>query len=136
MSEQLLRGKVRDALKPGLVQQVENMIGKGTPDTYASVKGWHGWLELKYADKLPARDSTAVFKSLNRGLEVEQEAWAFKSWQYAPGSAWILAQIGNGYYLVPGKASYSVNEMTLSQFEVYRIASLEDLRLALIVRED
>jgi len=120
MSEKNLRHRVRDALKPGFVQQIENIVGEGVPDTHYCIEGNIGWIELKYAENLPVRATTAVFKSLNRGLDVEQEAWIFKYVQHG-GNAFILPQIGRRYYLVPGKLAYEFNTMTLSQFDHYRI---------------
>jgi AraC-like DNA-binding protein len=130
MSEKNLRGRVRDALKPGLIQQIENMVGNGVPDTYYAVKGVQGWLELKYAENIPARASTAVFRSLNRGLDVEQEAWIFKCAQHG-GVAHVYAQIGKRCYLVPGHLAYQFNAMTHEEFQEFYVEQ-KDLREALV----
>jgi hypothetical protein len=122
MSEKNLRHKVRDALKPAHVIQVENGMCDGTPDTYASFPEWLGWIELKYATTIPKRRATAVFKSINRGLETEQAVWLHRGWVSHKGSTWVLVEIeGIGYYLVPGCKAFEFNEMTLAQLEVYSI---------------
>ena len=118
MSEKNLRGKVRDALKPGFVQQIENLVGLGVPDTHYVVEGKSGWLELKFAENIPARASTAVFKSLNRGLDIEQEAWIFKYAQHG-GIVHMLPQIGKRCFIVPGYLAYQFNTMTCEEFEPY-----------------
>lgn len=130
MSEKNLRGRVRDLLKPGFVQQIENIVGAGVPDTHYAVQGRIGWLELKYAENVPARAGTAVFKSLNRGLDVEQEAWIFKYAQHG-GIVHVLAQVGKRYYLVPGHLAYTFNTMVCEEFEEFALR-LPDLRATLI----
>ena len=122
MSEKNLRHAVRDALKPGFVLQVENAMQSGTPDTYVGLIEWRGWLELKYAREIPARATTGVFTSLNRGLEVAQEATLFKMWQHSPGSAWVYVRIEKDCYLVPGEQSYEFNAFTLSDFQKFSCA--------------
>lgn len=131
MSEKNLRHAVRDALKPAFVLQVENGVVMGTPDTYACFEGRGFWVELKFAEVIPARASTSLFKSLNRGLTVEQEAVLFKMWQYAPRSAWVLLRIGKAHYLVPGYLSYNIVDFTLAEFAPYEL-KLSDLRSTLL----
>ena len=126
MSEQNLRHRVRDCLKPGFVLQVENSVGYGTPDTHYCFEGISGWLELKFGENIPARHATPVFKSLNRGLEVEQEAMNYKYAQNG-GKNSILAQIGKCCYIVPGIRAYEFNTYTMEEFQQYLIL-LKNLR--------
>lgn len=128
MSEKNLRHAVRDALKPAFVTQVENAVAMGTPDTFAAYDERAFWLELKFGEVIPARASTPVFKSLNRGLTVEQEATLFQMWQHYPGLSWILARIGKQFYVVEGNLSYAFNEMTLAQFDEKCRIELKELR--------
>ena len=127
MAEINLRHTVRDLLKPGLVQQIENAVGPGTPDTFFAIEGIMGWLELKVARKLPAKDTTAVFKSLNRGLELEQEAWLYQAARFGGGKSWVLARLPGFKVLVPGILAHEFNLMTLKNFERWKI-ELCDLR--------
>jgi len=119
MSEKTLRHSVRDILKPGFVLQVENAMATGTPDTYVGLQEWHGWLELKFGTEVPARPTTGVFTSLNRGLEVEQEATLFKMWQHSPGSAWVYARLNKDCFLVPGNRAYDFNAFTLAELQPF-----------------
>lgn len=120
MAEIDFRHRIRDRLKPGFVQQVENAVGPGTPDTYYAFEGVSGWLELKFGREIPKRDTTAVFKSLNRGLELEQESWIYQCARNG-GNAWVLAQIVDRYFLVHGMIAHDFNVMTYPQFERYEL---------------
>lgn len=115
--------------------QVENGIANGTPDTYASVMlgsaHWRGWLELKYGENVPAKASTGVFKSVNRGLSVEQEATLFKMWQHGVGSAYVLARVVKSVYLVPGRLAFEFNAMTVDDLAFWEI-DLSELRMRLV----
>lgn len=115
-----LRSYVRDLLKPGFVQQVENSVGPGTADTYFALGRCSGWIELKVAREFPKRENTPVFKSLNRGLELEQEAWLYQCARNG-GNSWIFAKIVTWYVLVPGYYSHFFNSMTLEEFRRYEI---------------
>ena len=129
MSEINFRHKVRDILKPAFVLQVENVVGTGTPDTYYAFDNQSGWLELKIAATIPARPGTVVFKSLNRGLELEQEATLYEIARHG-GNSWALAKIVNKCYLVPGMIAHDFNVMTMPDFQKFEI-NLCDLRAVL-----
>lgn len=120
---------VRDALKPGLIQQVENTIAPGTPDTYYACGGISGWLELKVANHIPARGTTSVFKSLNRGMELEQEAWIYQCARNG-GNANGLVRILNRDFLVPGMVIHSFNTMSYPEFLQFEV-ELKDLKAIL-----
>jgi hypothetical protein len=130
MTEINLRHEIRDLLKPGLIQQVENVVGPGTPDTYYSFERVSGWIELKVAREVPKRSGTAVFKSLNRGLEVEQEAWLYQAYRHG-NNAFVLCQLATRYFMLPGFLSYSFNKMHYSQFDRFELRK-KDLRAILI----
>ena len=86
----------------------------GIPDVDYCIKGTEGKIELKYAAAAPVRLNTAVFT--NGGLRDAQVAWIYTRVRYG-GRVWILPQIGELLYLVPGKYCRQFNNMTLHQIE-------------------
>jgi hypothetical protein len=118
MSEHQLWTRVRDALKDVTdlkidLCRVENMVQAGTPDVNYCYNGVEGWIELKHADKPPARDSTPVFPD-GKGLRDEQVIWIHKRAR-AGGRVWILARCGESIFLVNGAYAKVFNTMTYPQ---------------------
>lgn len=117
-------------IKPCFWRRIENQAGAGDPDVHFVIDGISGWLEGKYAREIPKNLLTPVFKSLNRGLDTEQENWLYDYCRQG-GLAWVFARIGKDYILVPGIRALDFNSMTLSQFDMYRV-NLDMIRYNLI----
>lgn len=78
-----MRQRVHRAIKALDPHAIENLCGRGTPDTtYA-----YGWIELKALKEWPKRDSTPV--RLHHDLMREQRIWLRRRWQ-AGGEAYVL----------------------------------------------
>ena len=121
-----------DQMRPCFWRRVENQTGSGDPDVHFGIDGTFGWIEGKYARVLPANPLTPVFKSLNRGLDVDQENWLY-DYARQGGLCWIFARVTEHYILVPGKMALEFNNMIWSRFDPYRI-ELDMLRYYLTQR--
>lgn len=126
----VLRDDLHVQMRPCFWQRIENSTCGGIPDIYFGISGIFGWVEGKYARVIPTNPLTPVFKSLNRGLEVEQENWLYDHARNK-GLCWIFARIRKDYILVPGIRALDFNNMTLSQFDPYRV-ELDMIRMYLI----
>jgi len=86
MSEQGMRKKVVQALKPLDAISVENSCGPGTPD----VNYVDGWLELKWARTWPKKPETPLrLEHFTR----QQRLWLIRRWK-AGGRAFVLLKVG------------------------------------------
>lgn len=86
----------------------------GIPDVDYCIKGVEGKIELKYTATAPKRSNTSVFTT--GGLRSAQEAWIYTRVRHG-GRVWILPQIGDRLFLVPGKHGREFNSMTLHQID-------------------
>jgi hypothetical protein len=75
--------------------RIENTVEKGTPDVNGCYAGVDFWVELKYRERFPVRDTTPV--TLSRYTN-EQRAW-LRNRGMCGGKAWLLVQVGDTYYL-------------------------------------
>lgn len=126
---------LRDAhaqMRPCYWLRIENQTGAGVPDVHFGINGVFGWIEGKYARVMPANPLTPVFKSLNRGLDVEQENWLY-DYARQGGLCWVFARVVDKYVLVPGIRAIEFNSWCWSQFDPYRI-ELDMLRIHLVNR--
>lgn len=113
MSEHTLWNRIRDNIGyRGHFTRLEFNPEAGIPDVDYCIKGIEGKIELKYTSTAPARADTAVFK--NGGLRDAQIIWIYQRVKHG-GRAWILPQIGEELYLVPGSECRAFNAMTLHQ---------------------
>jgi hypothetical protein len=115
-----LTGAMWDALRPRLVDlsldpvRVENMVERGTPD----VNYTHGWIELKYLEAWPARETTKV--ALPK-LEVWQVAWLMRRWG-AGSLAWLMLRVEDQLLLFSGWDSRAV-KLGLTRLEMEELAA-------------
>ena len=100
----------------------------GIPDVDYCIKGVEGKIELKYTASVPARANTAVFT--NGGLRDAQIAWIYTRVRHG-GRVWILPQIGERLFLVPGKYCREFNSMTTHQIDKAATWSSEGRVMAL-----
>jgi len=91
------------------LMRVENLVQDGPPDVNGCCQCVEFWIELKYADEPPARDSTKVFGK--GGLRDSQIVWIYKRVKHG-GRVWILAQCGLALFLVSGRYCRVFNEWT------------------------
>lgn len=111
MSEATLWDRIRNTIgHRGHFARIEFNPDAGIPDVTYCVKGEEGFIELKYTDSAPARESTAVFT--NGGLRTSQVGWIHKRVKVG-GRVWILPQIGDELLLIPGRHCRVFNGMTL-----------------------
>lgn len=121
---------VHNFMRPCFWYRIENSTGSGVPDVHFGINRIFGWIEGKYARVLPANPTTAVFKSLNRGLEVDQENWLY-DYARQGGLCWVMARVLEAYILVPGIRALEFNSFTWPQLDPYRI-QLDMIRMYLV----
>lgn len=108
MFKRLKKAKTQlESLKEGLgaklvLERVENLLSKSTPDVNGCFFGTHFDIELKQVDR-PKRKTTKIKARFEQG----QESWLLEKTQ-AGGNAFVLLQV-NGetfittkWYLIPG----------------------------------
>lgn len=83
---------LRDKLPRDIhIERIENSVALGTPDVnLCSIQLGEVWVELKYADDWPVRDST-VFRL--KHYTKEQRLWHILRCA-AGGSCWVLLRVG------------------------------------------
>jgi hypothetical protein len=103
-----------------MAERVENGLGSGTPDVFYCINGVGGWIENKYRERPPMRDTTVVFPSpagKGPGLRKEQIAWWM---QYAKhgGVGAIVAGVGSDtWWFKPSpELLRAFNHLTWAQF--------------------
>ena len=119
----------RVKLRPWLVMdRVENLCDSGMPDVYYEPlqrDATPGWLELKCAEKLPARPMTPVFGS--RGLRTSQINWAD---DHPRSRIFVLARFGNEMGLYNRRLLFTFNGLTIEQLRIGALVhGIQDKRL-------
>jgi hypothetical protein len=98
MSEKNAFSTLRQQLMawPGapLVQRLEDRFSTGIPDTVVTWKGYTVWLEGKFMDKLPKRDTSKVKPS----FQPMQVPWLLKC-QRTGGRCFVWLRTPIGWYL-------------------------------------
>lgn len=123
MSESRLWDRLRGAIgRSGHFVRLEFNPEAGIPDVDYCVRGEEGKIELKYADRRPSREGTAVFTT--GGLRDPQVVWIYQRVRHG-GRVWILPQIGDRLFLVPGSYCRMFNAMTHHQIEKAAVWSNE-----------
>lgn len=78
----------------GRLVRIENLLEKGTPDSYYNFNGATGWMEFKQIDAWPKGPETNV----QSGLTLEQVMW-LEAEKRSNGKAWVLAKVEVEYFL-------------------------------------
>ena len=97
MSEQTMRQRVVKALKCLDAWSVENPCRPGTPD----VNYIEGWIELKHAEKWPARAATP----LRLGHFTPQQRLHLRRRWHLGGNAYLLLQVDQDWLLFDGETA-------------------------------
>lgn len=132
--EGALRGRVSGWLREAgfFCQPIETGgISDGVPDLFYThnnpsvvnphlTKPANGWLELKKIKEMPKRSYTAIFKSINHPLSIEQANWIGRCIESGT-RADILVGFGREYFFVPGSKADNFNELTEPQLRQYTI---------------
>jgi hypothetical protein len=92
MSEKNLNRLVLEQLKGRHSFRIENLACPGTPD----IGYVNGFVECKWLAKWP-KNGVARF----RHWTAQQACWHKEHWA-AGGQSWIVAQVADEYFLVPG----------------------------------
>lgn len=98
-----VRGKL---LPPGVhATRIENEIGAGFPDVHYTYRGISGTLELKFLRKknLPFGEE---------GLNKDQRIW-IRDEVKAGGIVWLVADVNDHIFVLPGKIAFLFNELDL-----------------------
>lgn len=74
-------------------------------DTVLKGNGWESWVELKYLSKFPVKNDTKV--TLNCFTK-DQITWLLTRWSMKIGSAWLLVQVKDDYFLFNARAAAKV----------------------------
>lgn len=104
VSERNLRGgKLRKWIRPLDPQQVENRLGKGTPDTNYS----HGWVELK---NFAGWNRLGRIDLLKKKFTQNQRIWLRRRW-ISGGRAFLMIRVGRECYLFTGVVAFDLPRM-------------------------
>lgn len=79
------------------VSRIESSGGNGVPDVSFGIPRINGWIELKYRDEWPKRNTTKV----KIPLRPEQKHWIRARMETA-GNVWVLFRIDQDFFLVTG----------------------------------
>ena len=97
MSERNLWRYIQKNLKQtnNMLMRVENAFYKGIPDVNYLIDGVEGWVELKYVNEYPKRESTEIKVS---HFTTEQKLW-HNTRNKMNGLASVLVQVESDYFL-------------------------------------
>lgn len=99
--------RLKEILKKHHPVRVENSACPGYPDVDSAL----GQIELKCRNNWTVK-KTVNFKELH--FSPEQRIWLFRRWK-AGGSCFLLIQIEDTWYLVPGDKAFSLPEICTQQ---------------------
>lgn len=105
--------RMRNGVKPFcFAQRIENSAGEGVPDVVLHMRdiGTCHFVELKCRILAPKRFSTAIFTG-SYGLRPAQIAW-IHSRAVSQANVWILGQCSNNIFLIHGRHSRNLADMT------------------------
>lgn len=111
-----IRPRLIEAARGGRWDRVENGVCVGMPDVNFCIEGCEGWIELKWARKLPGtRSGKGVFEYTgNHGLTREQENWATAQKQ-AGGHVVIIAGAHDHVWVIPSSFDFTLfNRLSVS----------------------
>lgn len=129
-------------LKKGMGQlwlsdRIETGVTKaGVPDVFFTMEGRMGWIELKLAKKLPARDSSKIPVKISP-LQVH---WLQTRFRLCQGGTWLFIAIENPrcYYLIRGgdsQVQYTKSEIESIAFKTWR-TKIDFPELAFILQNE
>lgn len=114
MSEANLWKRIRENVgHRGHFSRIEFNPTDGYPDTSYCIKGVEGHAELKYIERVPARETTPCFGD-QHGVRPAQVAWIYTRVRHG-GRVYIVGQVGELILVVPGTEVRRFNEMTFFQ---------------------
>ena len=119
---QRLRRKILATFPSARIDRVENGLVDGMPDVNMCIKGKDVWLELKYIEGWPARDTTQVLG--RRGLRPEQINWHIKQ-GLAGGTSFIVVGIGRETFVTDNEQVRDINTWTRPDW-LAQAVTLED----------
>ena len=97
-----------------LATRIETVTSLGVPDVTYSVKGVHGWIELKWVPKAPVKQSTKMRLS---HLTEQQKQWIFSRGKLA-GDVWLLVRVEDEFFLFDHKFIHDIQQMTIDEWRV------------------
>lgn len=119
MKEADVRHWLKDHLKPyGHIEAVENSVASGPPDTNGCIDGQEFWIEIKYREEWPKRDTTFPLKDV---LRPAQRIWFMKRIEAGAKNTFIFARIDSDLLLWPGSLWSSIEQMTTDQLTMSSI---------------
>ena len=89
------------------LQRHEDNCSPGIPDISFCYQGVSGWIELKYRDKFPIKESTPILFS---HFTIIQRKW-MEQYTKAGGNGWILLRIEKETFLIKGQAAKIIGEL-------------------------
>ena len=112
--EALFWGRIVEGLwRPDRVlNRIENGVLDGMPDSYLTIEGVSGWIELK-CPLMPKRETTALFSG-NHQLSITQRNWLL-SHRQAGGIGFVGIEVDRHVLLIGARHADTVNTSTLAQ---------------------
>lgn len=98
----------------GHFTRIEFNLEAGVPDVDYCLKGEEGKIELKHAHRWPSRMTTPVFGA--EGLRDSQVIWIYHRVRHG-GRVFIVSQVHNALFAVPGSFGRTFNSMTKFQLQ-------------------
>ena len=106
---QRLRKRILTAFPTARIDRVENGLVDGMPDVSLCINGKDVWMELKYVEDWPARDTTQVLG--RRGLRPEQINWHIRQ-HVAGGVSLIVVGVGRETRVTDNQDVREINSWT------------------------
>lgn len=110
---------VRKHLGPhGHLVRIEDLLAEGVPDVNYCINGAEGWLELKWVEKWPVRETTP--------LRIPHYTKAQRLWHYMRGSAggrmFIMVKVDNEYFVFHWQWAYkNLGLTTRTEMETFAL---------------
>lgn len=106
---QRIRKKILAAFPLSRIDRIENNLSSGIPDVSACINGVDVWIELKYAEKWPARASTRLLSRY--GLNPDQVNWHIRQ-ATAGGASYVAVGVGRETLVASGADARTINDWT------------------------
>lgn len=126
--------KVRPMLDTTRVwaERVENGLGSGMPDVFYQMKkpARGGWIENKYDERCPVRESSRAFASERGRLRQEQVAWWLTFLHYG-GRGLLCVGLGEEAWCVPASDAVVRGWNTMTMSTIRALPKLTTMNLLL-----